>query len=508
MFARSIASALREGLAGAHDFLTRGAGAGKESAPAAPAPGFAGWIPAERPALVAGLPVGGMIYLGAPGAETAAGGAWIDPALPAETEEGGEVPPGAAVYAELPPGARGAYLRWLASGRADPAEGCVFLYFQGLERRFFLDSETAPAEREAILDEAIRLRGLDIAAPALRDALERFIDAARVILCRADLAAPPAGARPWGLPLALRVPVGAMIMQGMTLTHEWLFGWWSCAGRGALRPPALRHPAEFGTLFALRFARRFPEGYRVRLRWAELAPVYRAATGAFERPLDLSTYGEPLPDIGALSEPLAIADELVEAATAALDRFDAFLEANPGARDSAMAHAFLPADLRPFHPSPEAETFLAWTRARMAAGGHALLGDILFRLGGAPAGRPDPARFSEAAEALERLGVALTPDPRAAVRPPGPSTLVRLTPPGEPAEALPAPFSTGVTTAEPVPRNAATPWAGPPREVGSREAGPREAGSRDVGRRPGAAGPDWQELLGRVEASRKARAGG
>lgn len=46
-------------------------------------------------------------------------------------------------YSEISPEARGAYLEWLSSGKADTEAdiGYIFLYFYGLERRLLHDSE-------------------------------------------------------------------------------------------------------------------------------------------------------------------------------------------------------------------------------------------------------------------------------------------------------------------------------------------------------------------------------
>lgn len=492
-----------------------------------PAPEVNGWLSGDEPLMIAGLPVGGMIYVGTPSAEDAATASWIDPTLPVartQPDVAGQGLPEWPRYADLSPAARSAYLRWLATDREDPAYGVGYamLYFQGLERRFFLDEEVSDAERESILDEALRLRGVVERSPAARIALDRFIDAGRVALCRPDLVDPPAGAGEFGLPLALKVPVGAMIMDGITLTHEWLFSWWSCDRDRKLRTSATRCPADFRVLFGLRFVERFPEGLRVRLLWKELRPVYRSAAGIFEHPIDLDAYGGPFPDIADLRDPPTIAQEIADGAMDELERLSRFLGQNPTARGSVIAYAFLPAELRPYHASRESELFLAWARERVASGGHALLGDLLFRLDGDRAVASEPERLVDVADALTHLGFGMSPDPRGSAGLLDPGELVVLSSLGHGAaieRELAAesdggrlvPLGSAIARAMAAPAEHAKPANGTPRGAERRATGPASA---DVGFRApagetrgagGIVGLDWTEVRRRMEASRKAR---
>ena len=62
-------------------------------------------------------------------------------------------------YSSIHPRSRATYLAWLAGGRSDPEVnvGYVFLYFYGLERRFFAD-DVERREQEGIIVEVERLR--------------------------------------------------------------------------------------------------------------------------------------------------------------------------------------------------------------------------------------------------------------------------------------------------------------------------------------------------------------
>ena len=111
------------------------------------------WIVPGSDVYVAGRNLGDMVYVGSEKRRDnweQANNALIDPGLTVAkvgTDLAGESLPYWPSYRDINPRARAAYLDWLAGGRADPriGPGYVFLYFYGLERRFFLD---APAEEE------------------------------------------------------------------------------------------------------------------------------------------------------------------------------------------------------------------------------------------------------------------------------------------------------------------------------------------------------------------------
>ena len=110
------------------------------------------WIEPGDTATVAGHKIGGMIYLGPePRQENwkQEGSPFIDPGLPVAkvgSDISGESMPYWPSYSDINPGARATYLDWLASGRSDEryGPGYVFIYFYGLERRFFM--LTTPTE--------------------------------------------------------------------------------------------------------------------------------------------------------------------------------------------------------------------------------------------------------------------------------------------------------------------------------------------------------------------------
>ena len=124
--------------------------------------GVARWVAPGDTVTVAGRQIGGMIYLGSTRDDwQPCGDPLIDPGLPVArvgSDVAGESMPYWPSYSDIEPRARAAYLDWLASGRSDErySVGYVFLYFYGLERRFFVDSP-AEEEQRVLIDEVERL---------------------------------------------------------------------------------------------------------------------------------------------------------------------------------------------------------------------------------------------------------------------------------------------------------------------------------------------------------------
>ena len=123
------------------------------------------WISPGMSVTVAGRDIGGMVYL----APERRRSAWeqmsrpvIDPGPSRALDEGndlsGEGMPYWPSYSGIGPQARATYLDWLASGRSDRrySVGYVFLYFYGLERRFFVD-KPGEDEKELLIAEVERL---------------------------------------------------------------------------------------------------------------------------------------------------------------------------------------------------------------------------------------------------------------------------------------------------------------------------------------------------------------
>lgn len=97
-------------------------------------------------------------------------------------------------------------------------------------------------------------------------------------------------------------------------------------------------------LWTVRFGELYPGGLRVKTPKKRLKLIYQAASGTFET--SISGPHEALPDIVAVSGPIAKLRELIEACTTELEPFSRLLGRRPLARDSSLALLLLPEPLR------------------------------------------------------------------------------------------------------------------------------------------------------------------
>ena len=348
------------------------------------------WIGPNDAATIAGRDVGGMIYLGSAQMRAYsgfAGGTFIDPDLPV-AREGSDLS-GAGLpywpsYCDIDPRARATYLDWLAGGREDRrfGPGYVFLFFYGLERRFFVDDSTV-AEQWVLVEEVERLLRVYGENHSIRRYLRGFVDAARIVLAPSgddlQLCFERSG---YELPLGLRVAIGRMVKEQQALSAEWLLAWYLAHPETRLRTPVTRASREFRELFRQLFDDRFPGGLKVRAPKRLLGVCYRAASADFE--VDLGRFLGDVPDIAVTSKSLNIAKELAEAAIDALDKYSRYLGRNPDGRDTIEAHALLPVRLWPMFPCAEMEGLRQWADFVIDAGGLSPIEQVIGQLEGAP----------------------------------------------------------------------------------------------------------------------------
>ena len=389
------------------------------------------WIGPGDTATVAGRTIGGMIYLGIEKTEgmlIGSGGTFIDPKLPVATvgsDFSGESMPYWPSYSRINPRERATYLDWLAGGRSDKqyGPGYVFLYFYGLERRFFVDLP-ADNEKHLIIYEVERLLDIYGENHSVRRYFEIFLDAARIVLGSVGNADSHFKKSRYELPLGLRVAIGRMTKENQPLNADWILSWYIAHPETQLRVPATRAFPEFRVLFTLIFNERFPDGLNVRTPKRILHARYSAASRAFE--VDLNCFFGDIPDISRLSKPLTVAQGIVEDATEALGKYSRFLGRNPEGRDTIEAHALLPERLWPSFPCKEMEDLRRWANEIIGAGGLSPITQVIERLEGAQPEKLSKRQLTGAADALARLSIGMAPDPRFALRGPKPNEPVVL----------------------------------------------------------------------------------
>lgn len=382
-----------------------------------------GWIEPGQEVVVAGRKISGMIYLGSEPHQNSwrcGGSALIDPALPVAkvgTDYSGESLPYWPSYFDINPQARATYLDWLAAGRSDKriGVGYVFLFFYGLEQRFFVDSPSME-EKENIIAETDRLLKIYGENHSVCRYLRAFLDAAQVVIDSADGFVPQFERTGYELPLPLRVAIGRIVKEGRLLSADWLLSWYMTHPETRLRTVISRAFPEFKIMFSLLFDERFPEGLKIRVPKRLLHARYSSASGAFA--VDLNDYLDDIPDVSGLSKPLNVAKKLVEEVSDELDKYSRFLGRNPNGRGTIEAHALLPQRLWPLFPCAEMEELRHWAERIIEGGGLTPIEHLIERLEGATPEKMNKRQLTGAADALARLSIGMAPDPRFALRSP------------------------------------------------------------------------------------------
>ena len=312
------------------------------------------WVPDGEVVTVGGASVpGGMFYLGGllPGQSIgSSGNCVIDPTanVASQGEDGeGHTMPYWPSYQSISPVARRTYLAWLAGGRADPSIGIgyVFLYFYGIERRMFVDQ--AKHESAALIGEVRRLLDIYGGNGSFRGYASKFLDAAELLngpeiyrpILRPDLR------NGYEMPLSVRLHLGRQLAAQQPLDATDALLWLLSLPDTDLLTPAIRCFDELVELWGSRFSTRFPDGLKVNAPKARLKLDYRAASGGFERRIDMSDETGPLPDIAALSAPLDGLRDMLNACTEELAPYSRVLGRKPDAKGTIEATFLLPPEL-------------------------------------------------------------------------------------------------------------------------------------------------------------------
>ena len=410
-----------------------------------PIKGGGGWTPKGQNAQVAGRDIGGMIYVGTPPRVNEYGyrdkcRAYIDPAARVAAV-GGDID-GAGMpywpdYSDISPVCRATYLDWLQGGRTDGRynAGYMFLYFYGLERRFFTDKPEL-SEKLEIIHEVERLAEIYAENGSARRYLNEFIHVARTTFAPFDELKPIFDAAGWDIPYSVKVAIGTRLARGEALSVDWVLSWFMAHPERRLRTAATRCAAEFDALFRLRFEERFPNGMSVTKPRKVLKARYESASGEFSVELEPTDNATPVPDISGLRKPIQTAQDIADQVMQELDKFSRFLGRSSEARGSLAAQALLPAALWPLFPSDALDALKAWAHGIIGQGGGARIDEVVERLTGEVPEKLSKRHLNEVADALGRIGVGFAPDPRFALRAPALGEPVVLFDLGEVVEQL------------------------------------------------------------------------
>ena len=402
------------------------------------------WVPSTKTATVAGWNIGGLVYVGTPPRLNKYGygeacKAYIDPSLSvARTSDDNDDLPYWPSYSEISPRARATYLQWLATGRADSAynPGFAFLYFYGLERRFFID--TPNTDSDDIIKEALRLRSLYRDNRSIKRYLSEFIDVAILSTNELSTFEPTLDWKSWDVPFSTKYVIGTKLAKGEPLEADWLLSWFFSHPEKNLRTPVTRCKKEFIELFKIRFQARFPAGLKVTKPRKKLIVLYRAASGEFEVNFEPTLDDNPVPDISGMRKPIEIAQEITDEVTDDLNKLSRYLGRHPDGRGSIEAQALLPQELWEIFPSDSLKELKTWAGNLVETGGLVPVLDVVEQLEGTRPSKLTKRTLTGAADALARVGFGLAPDPRFALRAPKLTESVVIFELGEPVAQLEA----------------------------------------------------------------------
>lgn len=292
-----------------------------------------------------------LLYFGAPTKQEGRHRALVDPALAlgAWSDRNGSSLGYWPHYSEIQPGARRAYIEWLAGGRRDPATpiGYVFLYFYGLERR--LIKAKAADESDTILGELDALMSVYGGNHSFAGYARSLMDAAQVLH-----GSPPdsltASIDPrygWEIPMPVRLYLGEKVANGEPIGPEDALCWTLAHPQIWPRTAAKRCFDDFKALWHHEYEARFPGGINVAKPKTRLNYQYRSASSEFDAIASL----DHLPDIAAISAPVAKFEQLLNDCTDALDPLSRFLGRHPAEQGSVLAAALAPLPVRSRDPS-------------------------------------------------------------------------------------------------------------------------------------------------------------
>jgi uncharacterized membrane protein YhaH (DUF805 family) len=318
-------------------------------------------------------------------------------------------------YSELRPEARRSYLEWLSAGRSNPNTpiGYVFIYFYGLERRLVKDRSEADAP--AIMSELRRLLAIYGENHSFKSYCAALLDMGELLFGNIEETPKPTldNRYSWELPIRLRVYLGKKVAAGQKLDSNDALCW--TLGHPLIYPrtPATRCFSELCELWKVRFDEQFPTGLSVREPKARLKFQYRAASSEFNGTATLDN----LPDVGAISGPIAKFESLLSFCSDELDPLSRFLGRNPAEKASAIAGALLPEQLREISVMSEFGQFSQFLRDATGETGLAELriSEVMAKLGFPDAGKANERRalhLKRLPELFDAAGYGFEPDKR------------------------------------------------------------------------------------------------
>ena len=377
-------------------------------------PGLSVWHDANSPVEVAGVKNLTMIYTGHPeiNRKGEIGSAVIDPTL-AVADTGWQRAQADInyypAYHWLSPDARRTYLEWLSEGKNNVSYSLtyMFLYFYGLEHRYFAD-QPLPQERTLIIEEVSRLLGLYSHQKAARNYLTLFIEAATIQDGTGPAQDDPDTSPQKGISLKLLSRIGRKAGDRIPLDADDLLQWYASEPKYGLRQGDAAIYPVYRRMFTEIFNERYPGGMTVGTPQRTLSATYTAASKGFVKNLlggETTVY-----DPRTLVKPLERAKEMADKTRTALTEYrNAMSTVKKGMPTPARAILLLPEEIADYGESPDLQAFHQWLEDKTKAGTPPTVEETAERLSGRHR-NPIKEMFT-VRKAMEASGKAWAPDP-------------------------------------------------------------------------------------------------
>lgn len=264
--------------------------------------------------------------------------------LPSKSWEHGELLGYWSRYSQIPEQCRGAYLNWLATNRSEPEAniGYVFLFFYGLERRIFVDSQKYTiddVERNHIIDEVKRLLTIYGNNRSFRGYANNFLATEWILYHRDE---PPPNYIDFNDRYCLHAfqfLLAQYVASGKPIPADIALQWLILHPDFSIKTPARRCPKEFLTLFYFKYREKFGDGLTITPNKTRLILEYRAASPSL-RMLRFENINLPNPFI--LTTPAKSIYDLIEECTNELEQYSRYLSRKNTNPLSVNALALLP----------------------------------------------------------------------------------------------------------------------------------------------------------------------
>lgn len=250
-------------------------------------------------------------------------------------------------YSNISANCRGAYLKWLSTGRSEPKAniGYVFLFFYGLEKRIFVDAKAGKVseeERNEIVKEILRLIEIYGKNNSFRNYALNFLSMHWLIFDRDKELPEYLQLDNKDLQELFNYFLAKEISSKEQLSIELALIWVS--NFTSLRTPAHRCNSKFKELFKCKYKQKFGEGLKIKPNKTYLRLYYNAASPSIHS-VELTKKELALCDPSVLSAPLNKLKTLADECTNALDQYSRFIGREGNSPESFSALSLLPAEL-------------------------------------------------------------------------------------------------------------------------------------------------------------------